>query len=121
MPESLTTYDVAAFIHDAVWLRNSALTEELLADSRLYATHGDTSRVELVICNGDGEPTEPIFETLSRGRNGLYYFQATAGIRYTGRLPLDRCVITPRDRAEIAECFARSMIVREFVRITKDI
>ena len=114
-----STYDIAAFIHDSVWQRNSLLNDELLASSRLRKMLGHVANTEQVLGLGLKNPALPAHETLTKGRNGLYYFQATAGHEYTGELSMGRYVITPADNPEIAQRFASSLIVNEFIKITE--
>lgn len=111
MIESLTTYEVAAFVHDAVWQRNGVLPDYLLAASSLRRMYGHMTNTEQVVGRGGGDPSLPTFEMLSKGRNGLYYFQATEGFKY---------VITPSSGPEIAQRFASSIIISEFMRLTED-
>lgn len=122
MRTSLSTYEVAAFIHDSVWQRNDVLGDGLLATSGLRRAHGNMTKTEQVVGLGNRLPGEPQYETLSKGRTGLYYFFAAEAVAHTGVvLSTGQHVIATSSGEELAERFAQSLIVREFIRLTEQL
>ena len=98
MTERSSAYELAGHIFSTVWCENGLITESDLPEGFgvLKPALGHMTSAEQVVAFGDhGNTDQPIRETLTRAKNGRYYFQATEPYGYTGDdNQLRRIVIT---------------------------
>lgn len=110
-------YELASHIHDSVWQHNTILSDEALLNSNMHTSVGHMTGTKQVVTHSTGDPRDPRYETLTRAKNGKFYFQVTEGPEYVGEMSLGRHIITPNSGEDMALRLLDSLTVREFISL----